>query len=60
MGFVVETCSTFMNWGQGPNYPADRYCVCSSGIHGNGWKAESQFPRRRRGVSYDDETSNHI
>jgi hypothetical protein len=49
----------FIAWAK-LHYPADRYCVVIWN-HGNGWargfSAQSPQPR---GVSYDDETHNHI
>jgi len=44
----------FVTWAK-TNYPADRYCVIMWD-HGNGWTRAVQT----RGVSYDDETGNHI
>ncbi len=44
----------FMNWAK-TNYPADHYCVVIWN-HGNGWTRAL----RGRGVSYDDESGNHI
>ncbi|MFI5384959.1 MAG: clostripain-related cysteine peptidase [Fimbriimonadales bacterium] len=44
----------FIDWAKA-NYPADRYCLVIWN-HGNGWTRAVQS----RGVSYDDETGNHI
>ncbi len=47
----------FITWAK-TNYSADHYCVVIWN-HGNGWtRAPGDF--QQRGVSYDDETGNHI
>jgi len=46
----------FVNWAK-LHFPADRYCVILWN-HGNGWSSGNA--PQSRGVSYDDESHNHI
>lgn len=55
---LAYTLTDFVNWAK-TNYPADRY-VLIMWNHGNGWKRRPAGDEITRGVSYDDETGNHI
>ena len=53
------TLNNFIKWSQ-QYYPADRYCLIVWN-HGNGWRSRSlRNPTPTRGVSYDDDSGNHI
>jgi hypothetical protein len=54
----AETMTAFINWAK-TFYPADRYCLVIWN-HGNGWKRSRAVLPPTRGVSYDDDTGNHI
>ncbi|MBS1716323.1 MAG: hypothetical protein JSS72_01170 [Armatimonadetes bacterium] len=51
-----QTMSDFITWCK-TYYPAQRYCLVVWD-HGNGWRRSKMA--QRRGVSYDDDTGNHI
>lgn len=52
------TLNGFIKWTQ-KYYPAQRYCLVVWN-HGNGWRSRALGNYIRRGVSYDDDTGNHI
>jgi hypothetical protein len=53
-----QTLADFTAWAK-KFYPAQRYCLIIWN-HGNGWRRGIDEDYLTRGVSYDDETNNHI
>lgn len=52
------TLSDFISWAK-TYYPAERYCLVIWN-HGNGWHRGVERSNVTRGVSYDEDTGNHI